>query len=215
MDGGGGVQETQDQIQEQKNNTKLWNYYQESYKPFIDKHIKQTVTNTSTPAQARNVAGQVNAEVMKGAITRQSNPVAVTKQMDNVGEAATEAQANAQGKLRQRQLGSLQNIVDIGRGQQTTAQQTQEQIAGQSVQSAIRDKEADLQTEAAYENAAGSIAGATVAGVNRYMSRPATTGSFGVLQSDMNAAPADSYGVMQSDENLPAFNTRPWFSAAR
>lgn len=218
MYGGGGVEETPDQIQEQKNNTNLWNYIQTTYKPFIDKHIARTVENAKpgavtkggepiTTSHAPNAeqakaAGQVNAEVMKTASTvpGQTNALNVTRQMNNASTVETQAGIDAMGKIRQRQLGSLQNIVDIGRGQETHTQEVQGALAGESVHKAISDKESDLRTQAALENAAGSVAGAATAAYRRNMQKPvAATG------------PADSYGVMQSDELKPAFNDQNWW----
>lgn len=195
MGGGGGVEETPDQIQEQQNNAKLWNYYQTSYKPFIDKYIARQTSNAASDAEVKKAAGQVNAEVMKGVTGAaggppgQPNTVNMTRQMDTAAEISTAGQSNAAGKVKQRQMGSLQNIVDIGRGQQTNAMQAQEEIAGQSVQSAIQNKEADLRLQGAEENAAGSIIGAGAAVGMRSM-KP-STGSSGL--------PDDVYGAMQDN----------------
>lgn len=170
--GGGGVQETADQVQEQKNNVNLQNYYTTTYKPFIDKFIAQKTGDAASGTQTANAKGQVNAEVMKGATKAamqpgQTNPVALTKQMDKAAMVDASAQGTAQGKVRQQQMGSLQNIVDIGRGQQTQAQRGQQDIAEQSLQTEIQNQQMDQQTTGAVENAAGSVAGAAAAGYYR------------------------------------------------
>jgi hypothetical protein len=171
--GGGGVQETADQVQEQKNNTELWNYSQTVYKPFIDKYIAKETGNAASKTEASKAAGQVNAEVMKGVGSgidpRQPNAVGMTQQGDTAAGIKAEATVSAEGKVKQRQMGSLQNIVDIGRGQQTTANQTQEGLAGESVRSAIQEKEAELKSQAVTENAIGSAVGTAAALGGRMM----------------------------------------------
>ena len=209
---GGGdnqVQETADQVQEAKNNVQLYNYQQQYYQPYIAKFVKQQTGDAASPAQANNVKGQVNSEVMKGlsqttANPRDNNAANLTKQTDLAAGMETAGQETAGAKVKQRQLGNIQNIVDIGRGQQTNALQNQDAIAGQSVQSAIRDNEADLQLTGSMESAAGSVAGAAAAGgAYGYMNRgPAALPDNGT--SINQGAPL---GVNQDDVNLPAYDT--------
>jgi hypothetical protein len=174
MGGGGGVSETADQIQEQANNVKLYNYQQQYYQPYIQKFIKQQTGDAASTSQADNVKGQVNAEVMKGVSAaesnpRQINPAAIAKQGVTAANMETTGQVTAAGKVKQRQLGNIQNIVDIGRGQQTNTQKTQEQIAGESVQSAIKNQEADLKMQGAAQDAVGSATGVAAGVANKYM----------------------------------------------
>lgn len=186
--GGGGVQETADTKQEQINNIKLYNYAQSTYKPFIDKHIARTTANANSDAQSKAVAGQVNAEVMKGvSATTPTNAVSTTKQLTTAAEIEAAGATEAKGKVRSRQLGERQNIVDIGRGQQTEAQAGKEAIASQSLNSAIQDKVSDLQTQGAYENAAGAAVGAGAAIYGRYLKRPNVTDGKTGITSGPNA----------------------------
>jgi hypothetical protein len=185
--GGGGVQETADQIQEQKNNVALYNYQAQTYQPYIQKFVNQTKGDASSTVQASNAKGQVNAEVMKGVTEASRNPnlvnaAAVAKSTDLAAGVNTAGQNEAAGKVRQRQLGSMQNIVDIGRGQNTQVQQTQSAIAGQSVNDAIQSKKADLEVQGATENAIGSTVGAAAGvGAAAYMRQPPSApGSYGV-----------------------------------
>ena len=60
-----------------------------------------------------------------------------------------------------------QNIINIGRGQQTKAMSGLDELASMSVQSAIEDKEREEQLAASEENAIGSAVG-TVAAVGAY-----------------------------------------------
>jgi hypothetical protein len=166
---GNSVQETADQVQEAENNVQLYNYQQQYYQPYIAKFVKQQTGDAASPAQANNVKGQVNAEVMKGlsqttANPRDNNAANLTKQTDLAAGMETAGQETAGSKVKQRQLGNIQNIIDIGRGQQTNALQNQDAIAGQSVQSAIQNKEADLQLTGSMEDAAGSVVGGAAAG---------------------------------------------------
>lgn len=164
MGGGDEVKETKDQRQEQLNNTKLWNYYQTTYKPFITKTAAQKTSNAASTVQSDKVAGQVNAEVMKSATAAPGQDMlSMTRKTNAAADVAADATTSATGQVRQRQLGDLQSLVDIGRGQQTQAQGLQESIADQSVRTAIADKQSELQTEAAMQNAAGSVAGAGAA----------------------------------------------------
>ena len=207
--GGNSVQETADQVQEAKNNTELFNYQQQYYQPYIAKFVKQQTGDAASPAQANNVKGQVNAEVMKGlskttANPRDNNAANLTKQADLAAGMETAGMETAGAKIKQRQLGNIQNIIDIGRGQQTNALKTQDAIAGESVQSAIKDKEADLQLTGTMENAAGSVAGAAAAGgAYGYMNR----GPAALPDNGTSINQGSSLGVNQSDVNLPAYDT--------
>ena len=168
MFGSGGsneVQETPDQVVEQQNNVKLWNYYATTYKPYIDKVISNQVSNDKSSNQANRVAGQINSEVMKAASVQKPDDTAmgISKKMNIAADVSTQAQEKGAEGVKKQQMESLQNIVNIGRGQQTQAQQGQEGIADQSVSKAIQDKMSDLQTQGARENAIGSAVGTAAA----------------------------------------------------
>lgn len=200
--GGNGVQQTSAEVQEQKTNTDLWNYSQKVYKPFLDKFISRQTENAASGQEAGAVKGQINAEVMKGvsAAARPDtvNPVAMTKQMNNAADINATGQNTAAAKVKQRQMGSLQNIVDIGRGQTTQVQQIQGQLAGESVQNAIREKQAQLNTQGVMQNSIGSVIGAGAAAGMRYMNnRPPDLGEWGQLDFRNNipgSGMVDNYG---------------------
>ena len=173
MGGGGGsnqVAETADQVQEQKNNIELWNYYQTSYKPFIDKYINNATADQKSGAQQQHVSGQVNAEVMKGldqskGTMGQPNAVGVQKRMDTAASISSQAQTAADAKVTQQQDASLQNIVDIGRGQQTSAMGAQQDIAASSLRSAITDRESELKAQGAEQTMIGNSIGSALGAV--------------------------------------------------
>lgn len=209
--GGGGVQQTADQVQEAQNNVQLFNYQQQYYQPYIQKYVAQQTGDANSPAQVNNVKGQVNAEVMKGITRTAANPAdnnaaAISKQADLAAGINTTGQTTAAGKVKNRQLGSLEDIVSIGRGQQTNAIQDQAAIAGQSVGSAIQDKEADLQLQGVTDNAIGSAVGAgAAAGAYGYMN----SGPSSMPDNGTSINQGQPLGVNQSDADLPAFNSDP------
>ena len=164
--GGGSsqVSETPQEAQEAKNDADLWNYQEQTYQPFIADTINTYTANAASDAQARNVSGQVNAGVMEGVTAAGlqhpiNNAVVANKQADNASKMGTSAQAAATEKVKQQQQGNLQNIVDIGRGQQTQAMAAQGQLAGQSLGLAEANRNAAMQVQGAEINAAGSVIG--------------------------------------------------------
>jgi hypothetical protein len=213
MGGGGGVQETQDQVQEQTNNAGLWNYYQTSYKPFINKYIVQQSANAASGAEAKQAAGQVNAEIMKG-VSKPSvssgNPVNTGKKMDMAAGIESSALTDVDAKVKQQQMSSLQNIVDIGRGQATDANNLQSNIAEQSLQGAIKDKQAELQAQGQIEDSAGALIGAGLAGYKRMNKQPGTPEQNGDFLSSIKPAPTNDPlsgqgSGLSSDPNMNYF----------
>lgn len=199
--GGGGVQETADQVQEQKNNVEMWNYYQTTYKPYIDKHIAKVNNDAASSAHADKAAGQVNAEAMKAASANAGNPsqpdpINTTRQLATAADVGTSATVDAAGKVKQRHIGSQQNFVDIGRGQQTQAQQEQSAIAGQSVRTAIADKENELRSQGMIENSIGAAIGGVAGAVGGYMRRPkGTANPYGDFSgNEAFSGAVDNYG---------------------
>jgi hypothetical protein len=173
----GQITETSDMVVQQQINTKLWDSYQNNYKPLIDQYSKMTTDPERMTEQERQVAGKLDAEVMKNVDPSRAstNPVANTKTMANLSKAGSGAQVQGQGGVKSRQLGDIQNIIDIGRGQATTAQAGLGDIATQSLKAEIASKDIQQQEQGAMENAYGSIAGAVAAG--------ALTGKKNVLTS--------------------------------
>lgn len=181
MGGGGGgddqVTQTQAQLTQDQINANLWNYYETSYKPIIDKYATQTQDAGEQTAQASQVAGDINAEVMKNVnpAGATNNPVANAKKLDTLASTATGAQVQGQGGIRSKLLSDTGNVVGIGRGQATTATAGIGELAGQSVQAEISNMQIQQQEQGAIENAYGSVAGAVGAGLLK-ASSPNTKG---------------------------------------
>jgi hypothetical protein len=170
MCGGGGssqVSETDDMQVQARINTQLWDYYQNNYQPLIDKYSKLATDPERQTEQERQVAGRLDAEVMKNVDPSKvsSNPVANTKRMADLSRAGAGVQVQGQGGVKSRQIGDVQNVINIGRGQETTAQAGLEEIAGQSLRTELASKELQQQEQGAMENAYGSVAGAVAAGL--------------------------------------------------
>ena len=173
MCGGGGSQQvgsTIDQATQQQINANLWNYYQSSYKPLIEKWTAKVTSPDVQAAEKRQVAGEINAEVMRNVDPAKvsQNPVQNTRQMANLAAAGSGAQVQGQGGVRSRQLSNVQNVIDIGRGQATQADVGLGEVAAQSVRAAISSKDIQEQEQAAIENTYGSVAGTIAAGMLKY-----------------------------------------------
>ena len=170
--GGGGngnsVQETADQREQMGINAKLWNFYQENYKPLIDKYKERVTDPAQQDAEAAKVSGKINASVMQSVSSGRvsDNPVANTKRLSSAADSLTNAQQVGQEKVKAKELGDTQNIINIGRGAATQASEGMGTLASQSLKTAISDEELQQQENAMYENAAGSVVGAAVAGSN-------------------------------------------------
>ena len=178
--GGGGadIKPTADQIAQQQTNAKLWNYYNESYKPVIQKYAAQTTSPANQKLESNQVAGQINAEVMKN-LTPQgasSNPVANAKQIAGLTQMKTTAEQTGAANVAKKQAGDVQNIVNIGRGQATDASKDLGSLAEQSVQSEIQTKELSMQENATMDNAIGSTIGAAGAGAMAGLKKPKSLG---------------------------------------
>jgi len=170
MTGGGDdntVQPTADQVASQQINANLWNYYVTNYKPLVDKYASNVENPETQSEQAGQVAGEVSGSFMgnMNPANASTNPVANEMKGLQVAQAGTTAQIQGQGGVKAQQLESQQNVIDIGRGQETTAQAGMGDIASQSVQSAIATSNIGLQEQAAEENAFGSVAGAIAGGL--------------------------------------------------
>ena len=168
MCGGGSdaIKPTADMKAQQKVNAKLWNYYQESYKPLITKYAAKVTNPTTQKEESNQVAGQINAEVMKnvrpGDVS--SNPVANAKRLAGIGDVKTSATQAGEAGVKSKQIGDTQNIINIGRGQATTAAQDLGAIAEQSLQKEIQSKELSMEETANLENTIGSAVGMAASG---------------------------------------------------
>ena len=196
---------TPEQMEEAVVNAKMYNYVQQTYQPFIKEFIANKTQDAGTDVQAKKIAGQVNAEVMKGMTSAglkpgQTNAVTETKVGDTAAGIDVAANQDAQGKLKTRQLNNLNSIVSIGRGQQTTAQQGMEGLAASSVSKQLTGNEITMQRDARTANAVGSAVGTAAAVGGAVARQPSTYDPTSNLTST---------GVMASDANIPAFNPDP------
>ena len=168
MGGSNQVGPTADQVAQADINQKMWDYYQTNYKPVLDKYIASRTDPKTTEAEKNKVAGQVNADVMK-AVKPQSatNSVANAKNLMAVADVKSDDETKGKQGAEAKQMGTEQNIINIGRGQQTKAMSGLDELASMSVQSAVQDKEREEQLAGSEENAIGSAVG-TVAAVGAY-----------------------------------------------
>lgn len=159
------VEETETEKNQSEINQELWSYYQQNYKPLVQKYSSMVTDPSVTQAESRRVSGQINAEIMKGATTASpDNAVLNTKNMLNLADVKSSADVAGQANERARKLGQQMNIVNIGRGQATSAMDGLDEMARQSLETAIQDKQSQLESDSAKRNAMGSMAGA-VAGL--------------------------------------------------
>ena len=163
MSGGGSqeVKPTADQNAQQQVNAKLWNYYQANYQPFIDKYSKSTLNNQAGRAAA--VAGETNAEVMKQMPRPTGNVVNNAMQTAGAEQVSAGAQQNAANLSKQRELASMENLVNIGRGQATQAIAGLNDLASQSIQQEIGMHNIAQEQTNSNVSAAGSAIGAGLA----------------------------------------------------
>jgi hypothetical protein len=159
--GGGAVEPTPDQNTQQQVNALMWNHYQKNYEPYIEKYSATTQANQDL--KTAQVTGQTNAEVMKNLPRPNSNPVANTQQMSNATQIASGAQQLAVNKAKQHELGSMENLVAIGRGQATQAQAGLNDLASQSLKQEIGMNDVKMQEATSMANAVGTGVGATAA----------------------------------------------------
>jgi hypothetical protein len=144
------------------NSTNMWNYYQKNYKPVIQKYIKKSTNASVQNQELRSIGGKINADIMQKVDARGS---ASTNALDNtlgtsqLAKGKTQAQLAGKMAVKQRQLGDLQNIVNIGAGQETTAQVGLSNLANQAVDNYVTDRNTELETNGANANAVGSAAG--------------------------------------------------------
>ncbi len=160
--GGGEVGVSQQQIAEQQINARLWNYYREFYRPLLEKYAEQVMGPGTKEQEKRQVAGQINAEIMKGVDTSKAsmNPVQNTKTISALAGGSTGAQVKGQGAVRGRQLGEMENLINIGRGEAAIAQAGMGELAAQSLRGEMGRVESEQQERAGTENMYGSLIGA-------------------------------------------------------
>lgn len=150
---------TGDQIAQAKINAEMWEYYHQNYRPLVLKY-SHDATETGD-IRKKQVAGQVNADVMKNAgAVSPTNALTNQKRILDIAEVNADAQSSGKAATKMRQLGETQNVINIGKGQTTRAMAGLDEIASMSVDSAMRSKERDMRTQASMENAVGSTIGA-------------------------------------------------------
>ena len=155
---------TAEQQEAQTINQQMFDYYKTNYKPLIDKYAAQVTSPKETALENKKVTGQINADIMKHATPASAtNPVVNANKMANLSSARAKAEVQGLAGEKERQIGKELNVIDIGKGQVTTAMQGLDEVAKESVDAAIRTKEADMEKQAQDENAIGSIVGLTAA----------------------------------------------------
>lgn len=155
------IEDTADMRAQQQINTKLWNYYIKNYKPVVQKYIKNVTDTGIQTEEAKAVIGQINADIMQKAGRNVSiNALDNAIQAASLAKLKSESQVKGKEGAKARQLGELQNIVNIGSGQATQAQAGLSEIAAASVNEQIAEAATEQEAQAIEENAYGSALGA-------------------------------------------------------
>jgi hypothetical protein len=163
------VDKTAAQQAQEKINEQMWRYYQENYKPVLNNYISQVVDPKTTAAETKKATGQINADVMKKASPASpNNALANQKKMMNLADVKSSAEETGKAGVQAHNVGEKQNIINIGRGQNTKALSGLDTLASMSVDTAIKNKQLEEQTEAANENAIGSTIGAVAGAAAGY-----------------------------------------------
>lgn len=156
---------TYDQVVQADINEQMWDYYQKNYKPLVVQYSKNVSDPVTLDRETKQVAGKINADVMKLAKpVSPTSSIANQKNIMDVADVNANSQITGKAAAKMRQMGKMQNVINIGRGQTTKAMAGLDELASMSVDAAIRDKERDQRSEAVTENAIGSTIGA-VAGM--------------------------------------------------
>jgi hypothetical protein len=144
--------------------------YMNNYKPLMDKYIAQETDPTVKTTREKQVAGEINADIMQkiDPSKMSANPVKNTKMLSGLEGLETKSQVSGQGASRGKELTSMGNIIAMGRGEQATATQGIGQLASMSVSDAIKTTELEQESTAADENMIGSVAGMVTAGALKY-----------------------------------------------
>jgi len=170
MSGGGGggstFTPTPGQREETKINAQLWNYYQQYYRPLIQKYSEKVISPETEAAEKRDVAGKINAEIMRNVTPGMAsvNPVETEKRLLGLAGAESKAQVAGQAGVRSRKIGETQNIINIGQGQEAQAQAGISALASQSIAAVEAEQERQMRESAAKQNMWGSLIG-TGAGI--------------------------------------------------
>lgn len=192
--GGGSNQigPTADQVAQADINQKMWEHYQTNFKPVLNKYIASRTDPNTTKQEKAKVTGQINADVMKAARPQSpTNAVVNAKNMMAVTDVKADAETKGELGVEARQIGTEENIINIGRGQTTKAMSGMDELASMSVQKAIQDKAREEQVAAMEENAIGSAVG-TVAAAGAYGAMKKKP----KIMSDAPGGGVDNSGIM-------------------
>jgi hypothetical protein len=164
------VQETQVQKTQANISADMFRNYMVNYKPLMDKYIAQEMDPKVTSEKERQLAGQINADIMKKVdpTKMSANPVANSKELSNLASVKTGAEVTGQGAARSKQLMSEENIIAMGRGEQAQATAGVSELAGMSVSEALQTKQIEQELTGQEENIIGSVAGMAAAGALKY-----------------------------------------------
>jgi hypothetical protein len=176
MGGSNQVGPTEDQIAQSEINNNMWDYYQKNYKPVINKYIATKTSKANTALEKKSMTGQINADVMKAVKPRSAtNAVVNAKNMMDLSDVKANALVTGDAAVESRKMTEKQNLINIGRGQTTTAMAGMNELASMSVEDAIRDKARDEEVKGMEENAIGSTVGAVAAaGMYGALKKPKT-----------------------------------------
>lgn len=199
MSGGGGdneVKETRAEQQQSRIAIERWNDYQTRFAPLENRLMAEVRTSPGEMDQAQGYANAASEQQFAGArddlrdnlFAGGLNPSSGGYASRMTGLAADEALSTGMNEagigqaMADQEAYGLQGIVDLGRGNSSTAFQQYGESASSANQQAISDARNALQERLAMQNTLGQAAGAATAyGLNR-----PSTGSQGAgLQSGL------------------------------
>lgn len=156
---------TAEQQMEADINQKMYDYYKREYQPLVLKYTSKVTSPEIVEAEKKQVTGKINADVMKNvAPASATNAVTNQKKMMNLADIKADAEVKGKAGVRARQIGEKQNLINMGRGDVTRAMSGLDELAAISGESAVRNKELDMEIDASKVNTIGSAVG-TLAGI--------------------------------------------------
>jgi hypothetical protein len=137
----------------------LWNYYQDNFKPMIDKYIGVETDPGRVAEEKKAVAGEVKGEMMKNIDPSKvsPNPVENTKKMTDLATMTSAAEVKGESAERGRYLGSLEDIISVGRTQETAAMGSLQSLAQTATQKEIASKQMKLEKAIAKQKSQQSM----------------------------------------------------------
>jgi hypothetical protein len=154
------IDPTPEEIVAVQKDVELWNYYQDSFKPLIDKYISLESTPEKEEAEKKAVAGEIKAETMKMVDPSKvsPNPVENVKKLSDIASLTSAATVKGEAAERGRYLGSLEDIINIGRGQETAAMGSLQSLAQTATQKEVAEKQMKLEKATAMQSSQQSAA---------------------------------------------------------